>query len=192
MIVLTSPTPITHEIAHIQSMFQLGLPQLHLRKPSFSMEDTFHFLEKIGPDYHSKIVLHNHFELIRIFPVLQIHLNTSKRNTHSFDKLQAISTSTHGIKTFNTLKGRFIQAFLGPVFPSISKPDYQSEHCWETALSKRTNFSTVLVALGGMTPRLIPKIYQMGFDDYALLGCIWHAPNPLQIFKECIQNDPMF
>lgn len=192
MIVLTSPTPIVHEIAHIQSMFQLGLPQLHLRKPSFSMEDTLLFLEKIGPDYHSKIVLHNHFELIRIFPALQIHLNTSKRNTYSFDKLQAISTSTHDMKTFNTLKDRFIQAFLGPVFPSISKPDYQSEHCWETELSKRTNFSTVLVALGGVTPRLIPKIYQMGFDDYALLGCIWQAANPLKIVEKCTQTDPLF
>lgn len=193
MIVISNPTPIPNEIPFVQHLFQQGLEKFHLRKPFFTLEDTVNWMEAIGLEHHSKIVLHQHFELAFCFEVRQIHLSEYKRENLDYSQYNRldISTAVHNIKNFNRLDFPFCYAFLSPVFPSISKPEYQTSISWKEALQTRSNFTTKLIALGGIDVTKLSLIQEFGFDDYALLGCIWVQKNGFQNFKLCQQFDQL-
>jgi thiamine-phosphate pyrophosphorylase len=81
--------------------------------------------------------------------------------------------------------------FISPIYPSISKKGYSSSINWVKEIRLRTNFNTTLVALGGITPYRIKELKTMGFDDYALLGTIWEADQPLKQFELCQHYDQL-
>lgn len=83
----------------------------------------------------------------------------------------------------------FEYAFLSPVFSSISKEGYASKLDFSIEISKRTNHTTKLIALGGIQFENIHQAIAFGFDDVALLGAIWESNNPLENFKKCQQTD---
>src|SRR5207248_661643 len=101
------------------------------------------------------------------------------------------STSVHSINYFNDLNPKSIHkfdyAFLSPIYPSISKPEYSSKINLAETIKQRTNFSTKLIALGGITSENIKTIFENGFDDAAILGTIWASNNPIENFKRCQQ-----
>lgn len=55
------------------------------------------------------------------------------------------------------------------------------------AIKQRTNFSTKLIALGGISPENIQQTLENGFDDVALLGSIWNSNKSIENFKKCQQ-----
>ena len=74
-IVITSPDFLSGEAFFIDKLFRHGLDLLHLRKPGASVEDYRHLLSLIPECWHSRIVLHEHFELTSEFRLHGIHLN---------------------------------------------------------------------------------------------------------------------
>jgi len=74
---------------------------------------------------------------------------------------------------------------LSPVYPSISKENYHSKTELFEAIKTRTNYSTQLVALGGIESINIEKSLRNGFDNVALLGTIWNSENPIKNFISC-------
>ncbi len=194
MIVISNPTPVSNEIILVQNLFLQGLQKFHLRKPFFTKNETASWISKIGLEHHSKIVLHQHFELTADFNIPQIHLKESDRENFDLSRYQnlKISTSVHNIDTFNNLSQTYCYAFLSPIFPSFSKPEYRSDISWKEALKKRTNFQTKLIALGGIDATTVPLIQEFGFDDYALLGTIWLQKDGLKNFELCQRLDHLF
>ena len=189
MIVITNPNPITNEINTIHSLFENGLELLHIRKPDFSEQEMKVFLSEIKLEYRNRLVLHSQHFLAEEFGIHRIHFSENERNNpfRVSNPERVISTSTHSMEDFNTLNNKFDYAFLSPIYPSISKPDYISDINHFEAIKKRTNFSTKLIALGGITSKNIQQTREAGFDDVALLGTIWNSTNPLQNFKKCQQ-----
>lgn len=185
---ISNPVSIPNEIAKIESLFELGLNIFHLRKPSWSFWETQSFINKISDTYHNKIVIHQHYELLKQYNLYGIHgkvFGSDLEEIHS----QSVSTSTHSLSEFNTLDVRFNYAFLSPIFPSISKQGYSSAENWKEALEKRTNLNTKLIALGGVHPNNIANLNNMGFDGYALLGAIWSLPSGIKNFEKCMKTD---
>lgn len=190
MIVITNPIPIANEINTIHSLFENGLELLHVRKPNFSEEEMKVFLSKVERDYRCLMVLHQHHHLAEYFGINRIHFSENKRVEWNLKKEADFlikSTSTHFISDFNSLDDCFNYAFLSPIYPSISKPDYASNVNHLKTIKQRTNFKTKLIALGGISSENIKETYRLGFDTVALLGTIWKSTNPIENFKLCQQ-----
>lgn len=192
MIVISNPTAVPNEITRINQLFSAGLSCLHLRKPHLDIVQMSQLLEKIGLENHSKIVLHQHFSLTNYFNIHQIHWNTTLRSQldPSDYKSLSLSTSTHSIAEFNRLSSDFKKAFISPIYPSISKFDYQVNTNWKLELAKRSNYHTKLIALGGISPLTIQSLLPYTFDDFALLGTIWNTEQGYKNFKICLQFAP--
>ena len=198
MIVLTNPTSVAKEIDIIHGLFDEGLAILHIRKNEISKKLMKDFINSIDPKHHDKLVLCSHYILADSFNIKGLHLNSQKRfdiqgtleqSAISYYKSKglSISTSVHSIEEFNTLESHFDYAFLAPVFPSISKENHYSKINLLEAIQKRTNYNTNLVGLGGINSDTIEETLANGFDDFALLGTIWTAKNPIKNFKLCQQ-----
>lgn len=187
MIVISNPVSIPNEIHFIHSLFEEGLLLFHIRKPDFSEEEMKMFLSEIGLEFRNRLVLHSQHQLASAFGINRIHF-TEKERTNPFrvsNPERIKSTSTHIIEDFNSLENEFDYAFLSPIYPSISKQHYVSNVNHLEDIEKRTNFSTKLIALGGISPENSKKTLEKGFEDVALLGSIWNSRNPIENFKLC-------
>ncbi len=196
MIIITNPIQIAHEIDIIHSLFENGLELLHIRKPDFSSTEMRLFLSKINSEYRSQLVLHSHHQLAEEFEINRIHFTEKARieiAEESLKKWKAkgfkSSTSIHKMADFEKLSDAFDYAFFGPVFESISKPEYVSGIDFKKELNLRKNNKTALIALGGITSATIKTALEYGFDDVALLGTIWNSENPIENFKKCKKTD---
>jgi thiamine-phosphate pyrophosphorylase len=192
MIVITNPILITTEIHTIHSLFENGLELLHVRKPDFSETEMNAFLSEIKSDFRQQLVLHSHHQLASAAGIDRIHF-TEKARIETFEQgLKKwkkngfkISTSVHNMIDFEQLSHVFDYAFFGPVFESISKPNYASDIDFQKELHHRKNNKTALIALGGITADKIKTALEYGFDDVALLGTIWNSNHPIENFKLC-------
>lgn len=196
MIVITNPLPIVNEINTIHSLFESGLELLHIRKPDFSGAEMRSFLSKIKPDVKEQLVLHSHHHLASVFGTNRIHFSESERiktaallgkSAFSTYKTKGfhLSTSVHSMDDFNALENTFEYAFLSPIFQSISKENYSSKTDWFEVIKNRTNYTTKLIALGGIESKNTEQTLKNGFDAVALLGTIWNKNNPIENFKSC-------
>ncbi|UWY29826.1 thiamine phosphate synthase [Flavobacterium sp. TR2] len=191
MIVITNPFFIKDEIQILHSLLEEGLSLLHIRKPDFSEAEMAQFIHQIKLEFRNKLVLHNHYDLAEDFGINRFHLSEKERDVlnqfHArFSKrCKFLSTSTHSIEDFNSLENEFDYAFLSPVFKSISKENYQPKTDLFEALKLRKNYTTKVIALGGIDSQNIQKSLENGFNDVALLGSIWNNENPIKQFKLC-------
>ena len=69
-ITITSPEFLSGETTFIGKLFLQGLDLLHLRKPEASLEAYKQLLLQIPEQWHSRIVLHEHFELVEEYSVM--------------------------------------------------------------------------------------------------------------------------
>lgn len=206
MIVISNPIKTNNEINIIHSLFEEGLLLFHVRKPDFSEKEMKAYLSDIKIDFRSQLVLHSHHHLAAEFRINRIHFTEKERiailnpvakltrpTKNTFQKMVKkgihLSTSVHTIEDFNALGNAFDYAFLSPVYPSISKENYSSKTNLLEEIKKRTNYTTQLIALGGMDSKNTAHTLKTGFDDVALLGTIWNSANPIENFKLCQKSD---
>ena len=192
MIVITSPIQIANEINTIHALFENGLELLHVRKPDFSETEMKTFVSKIKTTFRHRLVLHSHHQLALEFGINRIHFTEKNRVATSKESLEnwkksgyTLSTSIHQMSDFEALSTVFDYAFFGPVFESISKPNYVSNLDFKKELKQRKNNNTTLIALGGITSKNIKTALAFGFDDVALLGSIWNNNHSIENFKLC-------
>lgn len=196
MIVITNPILITTEIHTIHSLFENGLELLHVRKPDFSETEMNAFLSEIKSDFRQQLVLHSHHQLASAAGIDRIHFSEKRRIEMAEESLKnwkesgyKLSTSIHNMMDFEQLSNVFDYAFFGPVFESISKPNYASDIDFQKELHHRKNNKTALIALGGITADKIKTALEYGFDDVALLGTLWNSNHPIENFKQCKKTD---
>lgn len=192
MIVITSPIKIAKEINTMHALFENGLELLHIRKPDFSETEMKTFVSKIKSDYRHQLVLHSHHQLALELGINRIHFTEKNRVATSQESIEnwkksgyTLSTSIHQMSDFEALSSVFDYAFFGPVFESISKPNYVSNLDFKKELKQRKNNNTALIALGGITSENIKTALAFGFDDVALLGSIWNNNHSIENFRLC-------
>ncbi|QZK91432.1 thiamine phosphate synthase [Flavobacterium sp. CHNK8] len=192
MIVISNPTAIANEIKTIHTLFENGLELLHIRKPDFSATEMKTFVSKIKTAFRHRLVLHSHHQLALEFRIDRIHftektrIETPEEHLKKWKKIgYTLSTSIHKMSDFEALSSVFDYAFFGPVFESISKPNYVSNLDFKKELKQRKNNNTALIALGGITSENIKTALAFGFDDVALLGSIWNNNHSIENFRLC-------
>ena len=194
MIVITNPIHNTNEIDTIHTLLENGLELLHIRKPDFSETEMKTFVSKIKKAFKHRLVLHSQHQLASEFGIYRIHFTEKTRIETPAKRFEnwkkngyTLSTSIHQMSDFERLSSVFDYAFFGPVFNSISKPNYVSNLDFKKELEQRENNTTALIALGGITAQNIKTASAFGFDDVALLGTIWNSNNPIENYKLCQQ-----
>jgi len=172
IIVISNPKPIINESAIITDLFSNGLKFFHLRKPFDKITTTAKLLKNIPNQFHSRIVIHQHYQLINDFELMGIHI---KRNNSDIPKdCNIISTSFHSFHELYN-KNNYKYVFLSPIFNSISKNGYNSNFTLDdlqTAYNKNI-IDNKIIALGGINPDNINIIKKIGFGGAAVLGYIW-------------------
>ncbi len=190
IIVITPEDIVQNETELINELFQEGLNLLHIRKPFINAEEMTDFIQKIDSKFHSQLILHSHYDLAENFNISRFHFREIDRQNGLFrsftDKI--ISTSVHDIESFNHLNKEWEYAFIGPVFPSLSKKGYGENSNILNDIKKRDNPNVKLIALGGINEKNINEVFESKVDGVALLGAIWESDEPLGVFKKCRQN----
>lgn len=179
-VIISNPVSLPNEINRINQLFDDELELLHLRKPGYPEQEYRSLIENIKPGFHKRLVLHQFHSIAEEFDIHRLHFpEQERRETTDWEQYSEfiLSTSVHSIEDFNELPGCFEYAFLGPVFPSISKAGYVSEKDLLEEVKERTNFHTKLIALGGITNDNKQIAIDSGFDNVAMLGAIWESKN---------------
>lgn len=179
--IISTPDFFQEEAFVINQLFEKGLPCFHLRKPQARIDDCIFLLQQIDTEFYSRIIVHQHFELLDQFDLLGVHLREEVRLQLSLDKLlnlianyhqkgKKIGSSIHSKMEIPNLPSTLDYTFLSPIFPSISKPAYVPQedfgvHAIQTPIA--------LVALGGIDESTLLPALKLGFQEVAFLGAIW-------------------
>lgn len=176
MIIVTYPQQIPNETEIINALFDEGLDTLHLRKPDLNKEQLVEFISKINNRFHSRIMLHSHYELLDSFRIKGIHFTEkTKHMLKDYDCVQCTkSLAVHELADLKLVSPVIDYVLLSPLFPSVSKEGYSKQWNFEElkiALAGKRNHN--IVALGGITLENVKFVRELGFDDFAILGSIW-------------------
>ena len=174
LIVITAENIFEKEAEIINLLFENGLGVLHLRKPDSSSDNLKNLISEIDIQYHNRIVLHDHFELVDNFDLKGVHLN--RRNSVIPAKTGlSISRSCHSLEEVKEYRDKSSYVFLSPVFNSISKEGYASNFSEETLLKAKEDgiINDKIFALGGVSPQNIGIIRKYSFGGAVILGYLW-------------------
>jgi thiamine-phosphate pyrophosphorylase len=196
LVVISHPDNVANEARLINQLFENGLTRFHLRKPGYDAGQIAGLLRQIDEQYHHYIALHQHHAIARDFGIKRLHYTEQHRENTDPEKLALLndqgyilSTSVHETAALQTLTW-FDNAFLGPVFNSISKPGYQVKWPDSFSLNKRDTQLNI-IALGGIELSNLSKVKAMNFDGAAVLGTIWNNPDlAISNFKNLKQGLP--
>lgn len=186
IIVLTSEQVLEKETDKINLLFDHGLEILHLRKPSFDIEDYRKFIEQIDVKHRNKIMIHYYHELCEEFNLRGIHLQEQPRIDLS-DDLDAyvkeynannfkVSSSFHAKDTIANCSVEFDYVLLSPVFGSISKAGYEGKGFDVNDLQAN------VIGMGGINEHNLKKTFELGFKGVGVLGGIWNTEDYLKSF----------
>lgn len=177
-----------YEALSVTAILDNGWDRVHLRHPRASRRDMINLLEKIPQKYHSRLVLHGHFDLTNEFNLGGLHLNhrcpeppalyrgALSKSCHSLDEVR--SAADAGGSTYVT---------LSPIFDSISKAGYK--HRFDSEELKALDGITTLpvIALGGVDFMRIDEVSRLGFSGFAMLGALpWGNPDEMRTMTKQI------
>lgn len=188
ILVITPEIMIPNETVMINQMMQAGLDLLHIRKLQMGKREMSELISEIDPSFYSRLVLHTHYELGKDYGISRFHFREKDRKEGKYESFtggSSISTSVHDMSTYNTLGKEWEYAFISPFFPSISKKGYGENSTIMEDIIYRNNNEVKLMALGGIRPENINRVFDAGADGAALLGAVWENEDPLDIFVKC-------
>ncbi|SRR5690606_11008787 len=192
MIVISPEHTVIREAYWINQLLENDLGIYHIRKYHFDDIEMMGYIQAIDVQFRNKITLHSHHHLAQKLTIERLHFNETARVNNlylGYAKDFILSTSVHSIKDFNTLDTCWDYAFLSPVFPGISKPDYGTSATVLEDIKHRTNHHVQLIGLGGISKDNLKKVLEYGADGIALSGSVWQSQNPLNSFLQCRQTD---
>lgn len=188
IIVIAPENDVPNEIEILNQLFQEGLEYYHFRKPHKDYKAHCDYLNLIDKQYHNKIVVHYHHELINAFNLKGIHFQEQERIDHLDNPGQyfkglrlfgkTISSSFHEPKDLEDCYFEFDYHLLSPVFASISKEGYAGRGFDVTAIDK------TIVGMGGVTADNLAAFSSLGFNGVGVLGGIWNSDSPIAVFKK--------
>lgn len=178
-ILISPPDFIAHETEIVRELFTNGLERYHVRKLTKDINPIRLYLKQIPKEFHSRIIIHNHIELLTEFEEIGgFHFN--HQNPYSLlitnqYKGKIFTQAIHNLSEINDLNTCISYAFLSPIYNSISKKEVKSQFT-ERELKDFFDVytgNTKIVALGGIKPSTVAKTLALGFDNVAVLGYIW-------------------
>lgn len=174
VIAITTDVFFEGEHAGVCALFNAGLDLLHVRKPSANSDELREWISLIPKKFHTRLVLHDGFELVRYFSIGGLHVNRRHLNFPMGWRGRR-SCSCHSIDEASVSCRIMDYCFLSPIFNSISKLGYTGAfdlNVLKSSFSEGILFSNVF-ALGGVSSEHLSIIRRIGFGGYAVLGALW-------------------
>lgn len=166
---ITLPGYIDNETNRIVELLDEGVVDLmHVRKPEWDFETTVDFIKQIPEKFHSRLKIHDHFELMDRFDLHGVHLNG--RNPDSLGYNQNVSKSCHKLQELENIE-EFEYVTLSPIYDSISKVGYKK--AFDLDILQTFIKGKNVIALGGVTPDKFEELTQAGFAGAALSGYLF-------------------
>ncbi|HET9502129.1 MAG TPA: thiamine phosphate synthase [Hymenobacter sp.] len=197
LLLLTAPTGPPNEAHLLAELLARGVPRLHLRKPGWPAAQLEALIQALPPQFHQRLVLHGHPELVRRYRLGGLHLTTAGRRTATRRPAllpgQTLSTSFHSLTEISQHRRRYDYVFLSPIFDSISKEGYASAfdlsevQAFLQRLAKRPGYRPAVLALGGIDNGNITAVQQAGFAGAAVLGSVWGSTDPVAAWQQVAQ-----
>ena len=174
-IIFTSPEISSLDAQNIRAILEIEeVDYLHLRKPEASEARIRAILDEIPAELRSRIVLHDHFCLVKVYDLGGAHINSRNRELPPYGRF---SRSCHSVEEIKSLPaGIYDYVTLSPIYPSISKPGYKSSLTiceWKEQLKCIPDSAPKVIALGGVKPEPFEELRNAGFSGAALLGFIY-------------------
>lgn len=173
-IAITPEKDFANEILFICKILSEGFDYVHIRKPNSSLREVRNLIESIPQEFHNKLKLHGHFELINEFNIGGLHLNHRCPAPPQNCSLR-LSRSCHSLKELSEAPERYEYMFLSPIFDSISKSGYKSAFKDEEITNGLIEYPGKVIALGGITGENISRIKDYGFAGGAFLGYLFNS-----------------
>lgn len=198
LILISSSSGIEKEVEILTSMFEKGLQTLHLRKPKYSTPKLKKLLQSIPSQYHNRIVIHSHHNLVLKFDLKGVHLTKShkRRRLKTWFTLMMIKRRKPDIliTTSYTKLGNILEAekqysyvFLSPIFDS-STSKYQAGFTEHSLLGTLKKTPYKVIARGGVDIDHITKVQELGFYGLAIHSAIWNIDDPVTEFESYINK----
>ncbi|MBQ7443710.1 MAG: thiamine phosphate synthase [Bacteroidaceae bacterium] len=178
LILLTTPDFFVEEDTILNALFEEGLDMLHLRKPGAEPIYSERLLTLLPEEWHSRIVVHEHFYLKEEFGLRGIHLSDSCPTPPKGYSGQ-LSRSCHSLEALRSEREGMDYVFLSPVFDSISKPERRSAYSRQE-LHDATRAGIIdrkVMAAGGISSETLPLLADYGFGGAVILGDLWNRFN---------------
>ena len=193
LLIITPPTTSAVETRVAGAMLEAGLAALHLRKPGAPAQELAAYIEAIPEEFHSRLVLHSHYELVPRYGLRGAHLPAGRRAAGPPPWQPGsgftLSTSFHSLAEVARHRRRYDYVFLSPIFDSLSKPGYGAAFDPGTlkgalaGWAARPSYRPQVLALGGIAATNLGAIRAMGFAGAAVLGAVWQSPDPVATFQ---------
>lgn len=184
IVAVTPEREVEGEPGIIAEMLRAGADFVHIRHPEASTAEVKRIIENVPQPLRRQLRLHGHFDLVWEFNLGGLHLNgRCPRPPAGYSG--SLSLTCHSLQEVAdaAADGRYDYVTLSPISASISKPGYGGNAFTPDALGRIDRRHRV-VALGGITPDLIPELERYNFIGYALLGALWNSPQPADIIRK--------
>lgn len=174
LLLLSTPEFFVEEDTIITALFEEGLDGFHMRKPNSEPIYCERLLTLLPEQWHSKVVVHEHFYLKEEFGLKGIHLsqNNDVPPPHYRGHL---SRSCHTLDELRTLREGTDYVFLSPVYNSISNPTrkagFTSEELYNA--TRQGLIDRKVMAAGGINAETLPLLADYGFGGAVILGDLW-------------------
>ena len=175
LILLTCPEFFVEEDKILTTLFEEGLDILHLRKPNSEPVYCERLLSLMPEQFHSKIVVHDHFYLCDEFGLLGIHL--SKRHPQAPPSYHGPVTRTcYDLQSTVEMKPLCEYVLLRNIFDSISESENKASFTPdELRTAKRQGIiDQRVIAEGGVSLNNIEQVREWGFGGVAIRGDLWN------------------
>jgi thiamine-phosphate pyrophosphorylase len=203
ILVITSSHKSENEPVLVTKMFEAGLITLHLRKPKFSTKQLSEYIEQIPEEFHNRIIIHSHHNLVFKYDLkgvhfTSIHLNRKFKKWWFLRKLRISGKKILKTRAYRKLSEvykkeeiAFDYYLLGTIFNTLNNELYSGYY--DAGLKAAIkNSGKIFIARGGVNAVTIGKAKTIGFKGAALSSMVWKADQPFEKFIEamnCAEND---
>lgn len=174
LIAISWPTFFDGEAEIINSLFEAGLPILHVRKPGAVEADVANLIKRVRPEFHERLTMHYFPAVAEAFELGGYHLSAG-RAPQPDGWEGRLSASCHTLEEARQAQRDVDYVFLSPIFDSISKRGYAAGFSTDELLRGKAEgiIGRRVIALGGVTPENMGVALDMGFGGVAVLGGLW-------------------
>lgn len=194
---VSSPEDFAGEHEMIAAMFSAGLPCLQLRKPGHTHARLERWLLALEAEWRPFVIVHGHPDLALGMGLAGCHmpLDWLRQGHHekgAHAEISRWSVSLHSLEELRSCPAGIGEAFLSPIFDSLSKPGYLSAFSAQELQAAlllnhaRRQVGPAVYALGGIEAQNLGMVAEWGFGGAAVLGAVWNAPDPVGALEEIL------
>lgn len=170
LIAITAEETLSDEYHRIERLLDAGFSYVHLRKPSYTIEEMRDYLSHIPTHLYPRLTLGTHYNLLDEFNLGGVHLSSQENREGVNIGDRRVSKSCHTIDELQCAS-YFDYVTLSPIFDSISNPSNYSQYDLEELTQMQLPDN--VIALGGITANHLKQVEKIGFAGAALKGYLF-------------------